>query len=198
MQTLPWFMPSQVERSTSNFLQGIGVPEFFDPATGRFTSQSQLAIMEPATQCRPTADPVNFRSQQPTEDLTEDPVYNLRVMLDRLNGIQKFEDNWDSYGAQSPSDRAVTASNNLVWNVIARCFATSSKRAIPYSVLPLSGAGVQMEWRGITDSIEVEVSSDGKFGYLLTRNEASPARYREERDDVSEGEILRLVASTMS
>jgi hypothetical protein len=198
MPTLLWFKPSQVELSTSNFFEGIGVPEFFDPARGRFLSQCHLAIMEPATQGRPTVDPINFRLQRPTEDPTGDPVYHLRMMLDRLKGMKNFEDNWDSYGSQAPSDRAVTVAGNLVWNVIARCFAASGNKAIPYSIVPLSGAGLQMEWRGNTDSVEVEVGPNGVFGYLLTRNEASPERYREEHDDVSEGEILRLVASAIS
>src|SRR5947208_16047112 len=114
MATVLWFKPRQVELSTSNFFQGIGLPEFFDPARGRFLSQSQLAFMEPTTQGRPTVDPLNFRVQRPTEDPTSDPVYHLRVMLDRLTGMRFCEDNWDSYDSQPPSGRPLSIAVNLV------------------------------------------------------------------------------------
>ena len=198
MPTLPWSQHNQIELSTSNFFQGIAVVEFFDPARGRFLTQSLLSVMEAPTEARPTVNPIEFRMQGPSEESFGDPVYHLRVMLDRLNGMKNFGENWDSYGSQPPSDHAIKGACNLVWNVIARCYAVSGEKAIPYSIVPLPGSGVQIEWRGRTDSIEVEIGHDSKFNYLLTRNEARPERYREEHDDVSEGEILRLVASTIS
>ena len=198
MAMLLWFKRNQVELSTSNFFQGIGVPEFFDPARGRFISQSMQAVMEPSIQAVPTVDSIKFRVQPGIAGPSGDPVYQLRVMLDRLGEMKSFEGNWDSYGSEPPSDKAVSVARDLVWNVVALRYAASGSKALPYSIVPLSGAGVQIEWHGSTDSIEVQIGSDGRFGYLLTKDEASPARYREEHDDVSEAEILRLVTSAIS
>jgi hypothetical protein len=195
MPILPWFNRSQVELFTANIMGQIGVPQFFDPSTGRFGTQSQLATALPETREKQTVDPSDFPLQRPTEDPS---VYQLRLMLDQLRSMKSFGHDWDSYGSEPPSDLAVAAAQNLVWNIVACSYGVSGTKAIPYSIVPLSGGGVQLEWHGSTDSIEVEVGPSGEFGYLLTRNEARPDRYREEHDGVSEGEILRLVGSAIS
>jgi hypothetical protein len=67
---------------------------------------------------------------------------------------------------------------------------------VPYSVVPLSGGGVQVEWRGDAATIEVEISSEGVFGYLLVRG-SEPLRDVEERDNVPQSHILELVRSVI-
>lgn len=193
------FKPNQVELSTANLCQRFRVPQFFDPTRGQFMSQCmQTAVAAPVAQAIPTVDPIKFRVQPATGDASRDPVYKLRTMLDRLNDMRSFQEDWDSYGSQRPSDQAIEAARDLVWNVISRQYATAGSKSLPYSVVPLSGAGVQIEWHGANDSIEVEVCADGRFGYLFTKNEASPNRHREEHDDVSQAEILRLVTAAIA
>ena len=203
MPTQVWFKPNrpnQVELSTANFGEDTTVPQFFDPARGQFISQSMQAVfIAPAMTATPTADPSWFQVQRPIiAHASTDPVYKLRTMLDRLEDTKNFREDWDSYGSQPPSNHAIEAARDLVWNVISRRYPTARNKSLPYSIVPLSGSGVQIEWHGVTDSIEVEVGRDGRFGYLLTKNEASPNRHREERDNVSEAEILRLVTAAIA
>jgi hypothetical protein len=67
---------------------------------------------------------------------------------------------------------------------------------VPYSVVPLSGGGVQVEWRGRDAVIEVEISPEGAFGYLLATG-TEPSRQFEERDNVAESQIVELVRSVI-
>jgi hypothetical protein len=116
----------------------------------------------------------------------------------RLDAIKELPFNWDSYGSAPPSNTAVDAAHNLIWKAyLASLHDSGEKPAVPYVVLPLSGGGVQVEWRGVAGAIEVEISSEGVFGYLLARGTA-PSREFEEMDNVPEFRILALIRSVIS
>ena len=66
----------------------------------------------------------------------------------------------------------------------------------PHSILPLPGGGIQVEWRGEAGNIEVEVSSEGVLGYLLTRGSGATREF-EERDSLSQLQIIALVRSVI-
>ena len=104
----------------------------------------------------------------------------------RLKEISEFSKNWDSYGSPAPTPESLAALRVLVNKLVAR---VSRRSAAPFSIVPLSGGGAQMEWRRDDDAIEVESDARGMLSYLLVRNESSSTRHSEERDNVPENEI---------
>lgn len=124
----------------------------------------------------------------------ESPVVK---MLRRLESIERLDRDWDSYGSDPPSPRAAGAARNLAWGVIQSFFAAAGALAVPYEIAPLSGGGVQMEWRRNERAIEVEIDPDGGYSYLVVAGDASPVR-SQEKSGVSESQIKELIQSTIS
>ncbi len=119
-------------------------------------------------------------------------VSPIAETLERLQQIEGLGPNWDSYGSEAPSHVAVATAHSLIWAVYIRSVNAGQRPAVPYSVVPLSGGGVQVDWRGDAAAIEVEISSEGVLGYLLARG-SEPSRELEEADNVSQSRILQLI-----
>jgi hypothetical protein len=117
----------------------------------------------------------------------------LAEALRRLDEIAHIERNWDSYDSESPTAEAVSLGRELV----QRVYKLASDSAVPFSIAPLSGRGVQIEWRRGLNAIEVEIDNRGKLGYLLIR-ETDQGRAFEERDDVPDDQLLALISSVVS
>jgi hypothetical protein len=113
----------------------------------------------------------------------------------RLRGLETLDSNWDSYGSVPPNPRALAAARSLIQKVY-QISAYSGATVVPYSVLPLSGGGVQIEWRGPAGVIEIEVSAAGELGYLIAKG-TGPERVFEEGNDVAEFRAVDLVRSVM-
>lgn len=111
-----------------------------------------------------------------------------------LNRIAGLGVDWDSYGSAPPASVAVEAAGRLIETVYRNSLLSARTPCLPFSVAPLSGGGIQLEWRGENEAIEVQVSPEGAFGYLLVKG-AEPASVYEEEDGVSESRILELVRS---
>jgi hypothetical protein len=193
MTTLPWSRKrvEAIPTITTTVVQPqIDELQFFNPFTGSpFGEPAELGTVTPEV------GEVQTVNVAPAQDPA---ACQLRSMLDQLKCLKDIKVDWDSYGSEPPSHQAVNVAEALIWNAVGQCYGISGSKSVPYSILPLSGGGVQIEWHGNSDSIEVEIGARGEMSYLLTKNEASPARYREEHDNVPDGEILRLVASVLS
>jgi hypothetical protein len=111
-----------------------------------------------------------------------------------LERIARLGADWDSYGGAPPSSEAVKTARRLIGTVYREALLSARNPALPYSVAPLSGGGVQLEWRAENMAIEVQVGPDGAFGYLLVKG-AEPSCAYEEGDGVPESRILELVRS---
>lgn len=111
-----------------------------------------------------------------------------------LKRIARLGVDWDSYGSAPPTRVAVDAARGLVETVYQNSLFSARIPSLPYSLAPLSGGGIQLEWRGESNTIEVEVGPEGTFGYLLVKG-TEPSFVYEEEDGVSESRILELVRS---
>lgn len=120
-------------------------------------------------------------------------VLPLADALQQLRRIEGLDLNWDSYGSEPPTRRALAAARSLIWRVYEGS-ACAGVPLVPYAVVPLSGGGVQVEWRGVSDAIEIEVSAEGALSYLLVRG-TGPTRDFDEREAVPEFRIVELVRS---
>jgi hypothetical protein len=110
--------------------------------------------------------------------------------LQRIRELERLKLDWDSYGSEPPTQWALAAARTLILEVSEN----SKYLRVPFAIMPLSGGGVQIEWRGATDSIEVEITAEGLFNYLLVRGSGSE-RHFAERDDVSKSHIVELILS---
>jgi len=61
-------------------------------------------------------------------------------LLDALSALQK---DWDSFGSEPPTSEAILAARKLIAEASRDCM-------LPHFVGPISGGGVQIEWRGHT------------------------------------------------
>lgn len=119
-------------------------------------------------------------------------VSPIAETFERLQQIEELGPNWDSYGSEAPSHVAAATAHSLIWAVYMGSVNARQWPAVPYSVVPVSGGGVQVEWRGDAAAIIVEISSEGVLGYLLARG-SEPSREFEEADNVSRSRILQLI-----
>ena len=120
----------------------------------------------------------------------------VAAALKRLVTIEALGPDWDSYGSEPPHHMAVARAHKLIWELYMWSLGARDCPVVPYSVVPLSGGGVQVEWRGRDAVIEVEISPEGAFGYLLATG-TEPSRQFEERDNVAESQIVELVRSVI-
>jgi hypothetical protein len=121
----------------------------------------------------------------------------LQQTLRLLAELGRLEPDWDTYGSEPPTKEAIAAARHLIEEVQRGLQGTEAGLSLPFAVVPLSGGGVQIEWRGENDSIEVEIGPRGEWGYLLARG-AGPVRKFEEGDGVARSRILELVASVVA
>jgi hypothetical protein len=111
----------------------------------------------------------------------------------RLDEISALERNWDSYGSEPPTVDARAKARTLITSLYRTLRATAGQNAIPFAVVPLSGGGVQIEWRSRAGAIEVEIGPE-TYGYLLVQGTGADRSFLE-GDGVSESRILELVSS---
>ncbi len=113
--------------------------------------------------------------------------------LRRLDELASLERDWDSYGSEAPSKTALLGARSVIADVAS---IVPEDRGLPFFIGPLSGGGVQIEWKGESDSIEVEVAADGALSCLITRG-SGPERALEEHDDVRHAELIELICSVV-
>ena len=168
-------------------------PKTFTPQ-GRFTPIPPSSFPFNAAGCTasgPAIAPYNVElSPAAEEETARQPFANTMAELDRIAGLRA---DWDSYGSTPPTSVAVETARRLINTVYRDSLLSARNPSLPFSVAPLSGGGIQLEWRGETNTVEVEIGPEGAFGYLLIKG-AEPCVYEEE-DSVSESRILELVRS---
>jgi len=179
-------------------LQGrFAPPKTFTPQ-GRFTPIPPSSFLFNAAGCTasvPDTAPYNDEGIEPLPALEAkqaQPTYeNTMANLKRIAGLGV---DWDSYGSAPPASVAVETAGRLIETVYRDSLLSARTPYLPFSVAPLSGGGIQLEWRGESKAVEIEVGPEGAFGYLFIKG-AEPSSVYEEEDGVSESRILELVRS---
>jgi hypothetical protein len=109
---------------------------------------------------------------------------------DQLDALSDLQKDWDSFGSEPPTPEAISAARKLI--------DANRESILPHFVGPISGGGVQIEWRGPRGEIEVEVGPQGSsFSYLLIREKGTANRKAEEQHDISRSEILDMIRSVV-
>ncbi len=112
--------------------------------------------------------------RRPVRKQTEPPIIpavDLDDEMRELADLALLEDDWDSFGSKPISHAAIADANNLM---IRAAIQHSGIR--PYAIAPLSGSGVQLEWRGYNHRLEVEVYGNQRFHSLLIEGQGAHRR----------------------
>ena len=113
----------------------------------------------------------------------------LAPMVQRIAGFAKLEPDWDSYGAAAPTPEALEVATQCLRVLVDTYAPTAGDKALPFWVSPLPNGGVQLEWRGPTAELEVEIGPLGQLGFLFQVGQGANAVY-EEGDDASLSDVL--------
>ncbi len=118
---------------------------------------------------------------------------SLLSPLKRLEEIAGLGPDWDSYGAESPDQRAVIKAGVLVAAVEDRLSLVSGVNPLPWAIAPIGDGSVQVEWKGEDVAIEVEVRADGPFIYLIEKDDVDNLEF-DEGEVVGAEDMASLVA----
>ncbi len=125
-----------------------------------------------------------------------DPCTILKPALERLEQLAELGPDWDSYGAHAPTPDAVAAAHDLLIAVGERLGHRLGSRVMPSAVVPLADGGVQIEWRGPTADLELEIRAADDLAYLFVDRSGTDRTF-DEADEVSWSEALDLVARAL-
>lgn len=122
---------------------------------------------------------------------------SFRTAREALDELAQLRQDWDSYGASPPTAAAISAAHGLLSSVAEQYAETSDEWVLPWATAPLADGGVQFEWRGPGGAIEVEVTPQGRFNYLVERDERTVKRSDQE-DNALVGEVVRELRGVFS
>ena len=107
----------------------------------------------------------------------------LQPALDQLRHFANLPSDWDSYGAAPITDAAIRRAREVLGLVqadftgkLARVLGDSLR---PFAVAPTASGGVQLEWRGPSGCLEVEISPAGEYGFLIASGVGARRQYRD-------------------
>lgn len=89
--------------------------------------------------------------------------YNLwsKVAQERLKELAQLPTNWNGYGSPKISSDAIGECLTLLTDM--------AKLGMPMpSIIPISGGGLQIEWRNAKCELEIEIMPDKSVHYLIT------------------------------
>ncbi|MDQ3780533.1 MAG: hypothetical protein M3354_08315 [Chloroflexota bacterium] len=112
------------------------------------------------------------------------------VQLDRLSTLPQ---DWDSYGADPPSVRAIAIAARIIAGFQEQYRGPVSSSPLPLAIVPLSG-GVQLEWNASSGSLEIEIDRDGQIGFLLETG-VDPDLHYEEENSITVDRAIDLAAN---
>lgn len=119
-------------------------------------------------------------------------VVTLRPTIERLAEFAALSPGWDSYDGLPSTPRAVSTATELLVLLADHLPSLQPDRMVPFAVTPIADGGVQLEWRGSRQQIEVEVGPTGELGYLSIEGRGAERRF-EEQSDISIDRVLDLI-----
>lgn len=99
---------------------------------------------------------------------------NSRKLIDaseKVHRLAGLRDGWDAYVGLAPSSTAVSSAFRLLERLFLFCQRHETPFRGPWGTGAMPDGGVQLEWRNGHIAIEIEVSSDGHFNYVLEDRE---------------------------
>ena len=155
----------------------------------RDTSPSIPAIRTAAPEARVT-------TQEPISTHDTSSKSWIQWASDRLDAIAKLEPNWNSYGADRPSPRAIANASTLLRTVHETFSSRVREQSQPQVVAPRADGGIQIGWGRRPMEIAVHADPSGTLGYLYVERQGDTLFFKEVQNATWE-EILRLIATVV-
>jgi hypothetical protein len=104
------------------------------------------------------------RSISRSEFLRREEV--IRGIVEEMCGFLKLRDNWDSYGAEAPSDRSIHAACQFVGTLGASLI-------FPSRAMPSSEGGIGLRFKHNQNRALLEFFNNGEVGLILYKSNGS-------------------------
>jgi hypothetical protein len=88
----------------------------------------------------------------------------MTTLIEQLEAMRTLAENWDGYGAASPSPAAIELATEFVGLLEALNKVTS--KLSTSNVSPARNGGVLIEWEDATRQHEVEINPDASISFL--------------------------------
>jgi hypothetical protein len=121
----------------------------------------------------------------------------IQTAFTRLDELAELGPNWDSYGADPVTQRAISAARQLLVDIVDRLGTTALETALPYNIAPLNDGGIQLEWISSRCRYEVEISPDGIFTFATIRRVNNKPK-SEVKHNISRAKTLQLVTESLT
>jgi uncharacterized protein (DUF433 family) len=194
LNKIVWIDPKGQNGEPCFYGTRVPIKTLFDYLKGGHTLEDFLAGFPPVT--REQAEVVLDASQGSLYETPSELVKRLGTALVRLDQLTELEENWDSYGAEPIASTAIITAHKLIAEAILHFLDKHGVRAIPYDIGTLPAGGVQVVWKGQHAELEVDISPEGRSGYLQIVNPGNNPTY-EEGNDVSLDTIIALISQTL-
>ena len=126
--------------------------------------------------------------------LTVPETESLLPALRRIAEMAELPANWDSYGGEPPSPRAIAGACLLIEAVAETRDRSGGGARAPWTSAPLPTGGLQVEWLGDQARIEVQIGPTGALGYLVSRNDDSEF---DEADDAPFDDVVERIVNVL-
>jgi hypothetical protein len=114
--------------------------------------------------------------------------------LSRVAQLATLGPDWDSYGAYAPTHEAVNAAYILLVRLELQATEQVREHTQPFAVSPTPSGGVQLDWRGAIEEVQVDIDPEGRYGYLHITGSGADRTFQE-RGNVSLEDILCLIST---
>jgi uncharacterized protein (DUF433 family) len=195
LNNVVWIDPKGQNNEPCFYGTRVPIKVLFDYLKGGHTLEDFLAGFPSVT--REQAETVLDTSQGSLYESPSELIKRLGATLVNLHQFTELEVNWDSYRAEPIADTAIITAHKLIAEAILHFADKHGMRAVPYDIGPLPTGGVQVVWKGPHAEMEVDISSEGRYGYLMIRNPGNNPTY-EEDNSVSLDTIIALLSQTLS
>jgi transcriptional regulator with XRE-family HTH domain len=130
-----------------------------------------------------------------------DSDLNLRVAalpaaLAELDRLSRLPADWDSYGAEPPTEAAVVQARRIIEVVTPLLIGLAGRRGDPWAVAARVDGGIQIEWDGESGAVEVHVGPGGTLGYLIESYRDGELAY-DEHEPVSLADVYEALVRTL-
>jgi len=194
LNNIVWIDPSGQSGEPYFYGTRVAVKVLFDYLKGGHTLEDFLAGFPPVT--REQAEIVLDASQGSLYETPFELIKRLGTVLVRLHQFTELKANWDSYGAEPIANTAIITAHKLIAEAILHFPDAPGMAAVPYDIGPLPAGGVQVVWRGSRAELEVDISTEGRYGYLMIMNPGKNPTY-EEGNSASLDTILAILSQTL-
>ena len=145
---------------------------------------------------RTAAPEAHVTTQEPISTHETSSKSWIQWASDRLDTITKLEPNWNSYGANRPSPRAIANASSLLRTVYETFSGRVREQSQPQVVAPRADGGIQIAWGRRPIEIAVHADPSGTLGYLYIERQGDTPKFKEVQNATWE-EVLRLIATVV-